>query len=116
MVFFLHFSAKGTASIQAVNELSTGDSQEEFLAESVTAEHIPSSNACAPTEHGHPYAGANPSPAHVSPPDASSGANPSAALVNTLVGGSPHYVIADASFGMILSSEFSWAHCLRIDL
>ena len=109
---FLHFSARETASIQTVNELSTGDSLEEFQADSFAAEDIIPS-----TEHVHRYAGANPSPAHVntpvsgSPPvgiddassgdippdaivDASSGANPSTALNNTLAGGRPPDAIA----------------------
>lgn len=100
---FLHFSARGTASIQAVNELFIGDSQEEFQADGVTAELvIPSTNACAPTEHVGAHVN---TPASGSPPggivDASSGANPSAALVNTLAGGSPNDVIADSSSGVI---------------
>ena len=73
--FFLHFSAQGTASTQAVNELSTGNRLDEFQAPSVTAENfIPSA------EHGHLYA----------------------AQVNTAVSGSPLVGIADASSGSMI--------------
>ena len=123
--FVSNLSAKGTASIQASNQLSTGGNQEEFQAESGTAEcSIPLHDACNPTEHVHPSTGANPSPAHAStlardrppvaiadasssliPPDAivdaSSGANSSAALVNTLANGSPPVAIAYPLSGVI---------------